>query len=524
MLFPLTLTILRNVRYFCCLREQVPERDVHRVVHSLLGSQTNLSDFVSSMAYNNQSGQSWSRGRRGNGVGTVRSRMHRGRQTQGRRGLAARAGGQRGDGQRNSVNVSFRGSEWESMRVWPQSIDFQAGFGDNFQYDSLEDQHQHSDGFRFHYSSAHRSVSRTLSEDEESGAGRDEALLECEDDSYLSGNQTMLAEDGHLGDHGYHESVFDGNYSGGTMGDEEDWDEPEGDCNDEQLTYDELPLGRIAGKRKYTEMCNIPTIPHRCAPRSRSMAPADMYVTEPGENGCSQPEDQSSATTGRDIFEANQHSIEWETEDSQHQAFMYSTNLSSSLGSQPCGAMPDSAETVCPLTAFECDDASGAIRDVCLAPVCHFELPPSRGEEVTVPATAASRSRASVFHTRAAHRDRAPEDTQGSQCASHQAAIASGDPLAVAEMHVIDSAMSSLSLHTQSRDSLASERDSSSAKPVQVMQGGRAVYKTKPEPILLEPQAPLDMPSPGSFSVWSQRNTLEKHSPAVKKNQCCIVM
>lgn len=513
----------------------VPERDVHRVVHSLLGSQTNLSDFVSSMAYN-QPGQSWSRSRRG--AGATRPRMQRGRQAQARRSQAPRAGGQRSGGQRNSVNVSFRGSEWESMRVWPQSIDFQAGFGDDFMYDSLED--NNSDGFRLHYSSgSHRRISRTGSEGEESATGRDESLsslFEGEDsgnhdfdDSYLSGNQTMLAGNGG-GDDGYFEHSFDGlNYSGTSLADEEDWDETELESYDmNRIRHNELPLGRITGKRKYAEMCNSPANPHRSAPRSRSMAP-DLPASArlPVE-----PEYQMRANAAvADVDECDTNDENNNINDSpMHWGSLSSPNVSASIGSPPGGASPDSAEACSPLVAAEFD-VRHARRGAHHTPVCHFELPPNRGEggDALVASggvsTSASTERANAMLPRTASNDWAEDEMQGAQggmqlaakaSGDPLAAKASGDPLAAAEIHGIDTEMASLSLQPQ----LVSQ-----PQLVDAAKAGRAVYKTHPEPLVeVVPDVPHDATSPGS--VWSQRNSCDSSDKpvTVKKNQCCVVM
>lgn len=500
---------------------QVPERDVHRVVHSLLGSQTNLSDFVSSMAYN-QTGQSWSRSRRGAG-GANRPRLQRGRQTQVRRSQAPRAGGQRGGGQRNSVNVSFRGSEWESMRVWPHSIDFQAGFGDDFLYDSLED--NNSDGFRLHYSpGSHHRISRTESEGEESATGRDESLSSLFegddsgnhdfDDSYLSGNQTMLAGNGSVD--GYFEHSFDGlNYSGTSLAVEEDWDETELESYDaNRIRHNELPLGHITGKRKYAEICNSPANPHRSAPRSRSMAP-DLAALNERWPLHIEPEHHmpTNAVADVDVCDANDEN-NCMNDPPMHAGSLVSPNISASMGSPPGGASPDSAEASSPLAVTE-SEMRHARRSAHHMPVCHFELPPNRGEDGC-----------GALVVSGVSNDLGVDEMQGVR-GVQLAAKASGDPLAAADMHGIDTDMASmhLGLQSQMRDNMAgSSQVVSHLQVIDAAKAGRAVYKTHPEPLVVEvvPDAPHDAASPGS--VWSHRNSCDSSDKPVKKNQCCVVM
>ena len=273
----------------------VPERDMHRVVHSLLGSQANLSEIVNSVA-GGSSGPPWRRARRGN-ADAARPWVHRGRLAQVRRGQGMRAEGQRNGWHRNSVDVSFRGPEWESMRLWPQSMDFHAGFapefptafGDDFLYDAEDG--IVAEGLGSEYSPPWR---RGALGDQNSmlssavrmhnGAGRADslaALFRCDesghhdfDDSYISANQTMLASAEDPGDSYYH-SAFDGlRYGTVSSADIPDCDGNDLDAYDASGPGDddELPMGRLTGKRKHEQMCNSPAgIPLRCAPRRSNM-------------------------------------------------------------------------------------------------------------------------------------------------------------------------------------------------------------------------------------------------------------
>ena len=258
----------------------VPERDMHRVVHSLLGSQANLSEIVNSVA-GGSSGPPWRRARRGN-ADAARPWVHRGRLAQVRRGQGMRAEGQRNGWHRNSVDVSFRGPEWESMRLWPQSMDFHAGFapefptsfGDDFLYDA-------EDGI---VAEGDQNSMLSSSVRMHNGAGRDDslaALFRCDesghhdfDDSYISANQTMLASAEDPGDSYYH-SAFDGlRYGTVSSADIPDCDGNDLDAYDASGPGDddELPMGRLTGKRKHEQMCNSPAgIPLRCAPRRSNM-------------------------------------------------------------------------------------------------------------------------------------------------------------------------------------------------------------------------------------------------------------
>jgi hypothetical protein len=502
----------------------VPERDVHRVVHSLLGSQSQLNEIVSSFAYN-QSRQHWTRDRRVQ-AGAVRARGQRGRQVPGRRVPAARVARAR---PRNSVNVSFEGSEWQSMRVWPQSIDFRASMGDDFLYESSVGNNG-SDGFRLHYSSsAQRVISPTQSEDEESAAGQDaflSSLFQCDDEgnheldeSYLSAEPTFLAEEDIsaveeqaedsqtdvLDSFDYHHRVIGSMISG-------DWHGTGAEHYDVQRMRrdDELPLRRMAGKRKYAEMSSGPAVPCRSAPRSRNMAPdmplpPNIRATGPDESGRPLRSMGSVLGSERDNF-----NVRDEADGGQSLPLLHSPNISIPLLSQ-LGASPDNAEASSPLACSRSSVVSPS-------PVCHFELAPNRRD---FGVAAASRGQGESMDAMSASRDLKDCEIQAHpQCGVQQATKASDDPLAAAEVIEMDSGMASLSL-----DSIAGARDAPSMR--QVMDSskcGHAVYKTHPEPLVAEAAAgvPFDADSPGS--VWSQRNSTESIAKPVKKNQCCSIM
>lgn len=572
---------------------------MRRVVHSLMGSQTNpLGDFVNSMACN-PSGQPWSRVRRGQG-GATRPRVQRGRQVR----RAARVSAQRsgGDNTRNSVNLSFRGSEWETMRVWPQSIDFQAGFGDELLYDALEE--TGADGFRLRYSSGANtrmsggtSAVTGLSDDDidASAAERDEAVsslleLECAgsgtydlDDSYLSANRTMPAQDSEMSDGlGYEHtpSAFEGlGYAGSSLADdEEDWGL---DCYDAHGVghSDEIPLGRIAGKRKYSEMCNSPATPHRCAPvrRCRSMAPNGARAAQPsrlsmprlaGSGGDAPAADNAERGGGAACGDAN-----WEETDASYS--LYSPNISISLGSQPGGASPDSAEAASPRPAAEHravrSDASGSQQQEATsrsvgAHFCHLELLPSgrQGDGDLVlgavdawppGAAAGARQRSDALPTGEtianAGRDSSERVEQVESAAGSvregEGATARGccDPLASADVHALDSRMAALSLPPHTSASVgtvppACAGGGSPRQAVDAAKSGSATYKTQPDPLgaslgVARPcaDAPQEA-SEGHLSPARMRSESAsgraladaKDLPAapVRKNQCCAVM
>ena len=510
----------------------VPERDVHRVVHSLLGSQSQLSEIVSSIAYN-QSRQHWARERRGQAV-AARVRGQRGRQAPGRRGPAARAGAQRGAARRNSVNVSFQGSEWQSMSVWPQSIDFRAGIGDDFLYDPSMLGDNSADGFRLHYSSgAQRVTSRTNSADDESAEGQDaflSSLFTCDDDgnhdlddSYLSAEQTMLAEDrspledegadsrsGSLDIFNYHHAI------GSVMNGE--WDGTGVDHYDMQRVRhdDELPLRRMAGKRKYAEMSNATAVPRRSAPRSRNMAP-DLPLPPGIRAPCTHEHGHSPGGAGRVAgIERDARSAIDDADGGESVASLCSPNISITLESQP-GACPDIAQAPSSLAALE-PAASCTFQEVSSAPVCHFEVAPNRRDFVAADSSGGEGEPAGGVQ---AGRDLIGNDMQSHPlCGVQQAARASGDPLAAAEVIEVDTGMASLSLHP-----VAGARDAPSPRHViDASKSGHAVYKTHPQPLHAGAAAdvPLDADSPGS--VWSQRNSTEPVDKPVKKNQCCSIM
>jgi hypothetical protein len=510
----------------------VPERDVHRVVHSLLGSQSQLNEIVSSITHN-QSRQHWTRDRRVQ-AGAVRARGQRGRQAPGRRVPAARVARAR---PRNSVNVSFEGSEWQSMRVWPQSIDFRASMGDDFLYDSSFGNNG-SEGFRLHYSSsAQRVISRTQSQDEESAAGQDaflSSLFQCDDDgnheldeSYLSAEPTFLAEEeisaveepaedtqtdvfdqtNVLDSFNYHHRVIRSMISG-------DWVGTGAEHYDVQRVRrdDELPLRRMAGKRKYAEMCSGSPVPRRSAPRSRNMAPGmplppGIRASGSDESGCPLRSMESVLGSERDNFNVRDDADGGESLPSLH-----SPNISITLSSSQPGAFPDTAEASSPLAGP---------RSCIISPstVCHFELATNRRD---LGVAAASRGgQGQSMDAMSAGRDLRDCEIQAHpQCGVQQAAKASGDPLAATEVIEMDSGMASLSL-----DSMAGARDVPSMRHViDASKCGHAVYKTHPEPLVAEATAgvPLDADSPGS--VWSQRNSTEPIAKPVNKNQCCSIM
>ena len=526
------------------MRNQVPERDVHRVVHSLLGSQSNLSDFVSSMAYN-QPGTTWNRGRRGQ-IGAGRMLAQRGRQTQVRRGHAARAAGHRSNRQRNSVDVSFQGSEWQSMRVWPQSIDFQAGVVDDFLFNSLED--TSADSFHLHYSSgARRAASRTISDDQESSAGRDDLLtsvFECNDngnyeldDSYLSADQTLLAEDGQSDGAMCNASMSDGisvssrrmahqGLTHGAGGDEGEFE----CCGLHRMSSDELPLGRMTGKRKYAEMCNGLYLTYRSAPRSRSMAPGTPPLPDEHEQvHCDS--DSFSAVQATPLVRAATRVSRGESNVTSPPPSLPSPNMSMSLGSPPGGAFPDSAESSSPLTTSEIVDGRAA-QEVhpASAPgcsVCHFELAPIRGAEIEAAGSSSASgvdSHVWINTGRAASRDVAMcSDGQGPRAI--EATRADCDPLAADDVQGMDSELASLSLHSHARTILTCAQDTSSPAPAtNATTVVRAVYKTNPEPLNVKPTPDLRPDTGSPCSVWSERNASVPLDTPVKKNQCCVVM
>lgn len=539
-----------------------------------MGSQTTrLGDFVNSMACN-QSGHSWSRVRRGQG-GAVRPRVQRGRQAR----RAARLGAQRGVDTRNSVNVSFRGSEWETMRVWPQSIDFQAGFGDELLYDAIEE--TGADGFRLRYSSGAQlsgGTSAPLSEDDASAAGRDQvlsSLLECDgdgnydlDESYLSANRTMLAPSSEAGDACLEpsasalESLV---YVGSSVADDEDWDL---DCYDaHSLGQNELPLGRIAGKRKYSEMCNSPSIPHRSAPRSRSMRSsvasngaraaqaarlAMPRLGEPTGDAAQENNAESASGEGNACAEGN---YEDRDASSSRHASLCSPNISISLGSQPGGASPDSAEAASPLLADEpaaSDVVCSQQQEAQSAHFCHLELLPSGGQgegegegegEALMGAVnawpcgvaAGGRRHSNVLSRESSAAIAGGEqlDDHVAQGSLHEAARANGDPLAAADVHAIDSQMASLSLPSLATASVGGicGGEGSPRQLIDAAKSGSATYKTHPEPLRAGAASGAEAPlEPGDHHCalnscnCGGTASVNEHSAPVRKNQCCAVM
>ena len=371
----------------------VPERDMHRVVHSLLGSQANLSEIVNSVA-GGSPGPPWRRARRGN-ADAARPWVHRGRLAQVRRGQGMRAEGQRNGWHRNSVDVSFRGPEWESMRLWPQSMDFHAGFepefptafGDDFLYDAEDG--IVAEGLGSEYSPPWR---RGALGDQNSmlssavrmhnGAGRDDslaALFRCDesghhdyDDSYISANQTMLASAEDPGD-AYYDSAFDGlRYGTVSSGDIPDCDGNDLDAYDASGpgNDDELPMGRLTGKRKHEQMCNSPAgIPLRGAPRRNNMVTvrgadtAREHLHAPMQPGstyaheCGLDNVMTAAATG-------------DNHPSEPDSMSPSTDLIQ-LEATPVTAQPLGASTSLPL------------------PVCHVEMPAARCQDLAAGAVAA---------------------------------------------------------------------------------------------------------------------------------------
>jgi len=437
------------------------------------------------------------------------------------------------------------------MRVWPQSIDFRAGFGDELLYDALEE--SGAEGFRLRYSSgAHRGTSATLSDDDSAGLS---SLLECDDhgdqdidDSYLSADRTMLAQDSQSSD-AYMDSGFEGvAYAGSSMQalDAEDW---ELDCYDGHgMCRNELPLGRIAGKRKYAEMCNSPAMPLRSAPRSRSMAPSGVAALRPplpgeppiparvvgiavesGANNCGEGDE--------DVDQGGDRDASWA---------VYSPNISISLGSQPGGASPDSAEAVSPLLAE--DPMPVGTIGVQREDFCRSEVRPSAQhcEDMSCDASVAGPSAGSRQRSRhgceaegslaaaSSARDHS-ELGQSTHCSMHEAAKASGDPLAAADVHAVDSHMASLSLRPQdlpvvgetSIACLGETAMTSTTQVVDAAKSGCAVYKTHPEPLRLESGARgsetrNECSDSGAMVHRNKGGALDKL--AVPKNQCCVVM
>ena len=458
------------------------------------------------------------------------------------------------------------------MRVWPQSIDFQAGFGDELLYDAIEE--TGADGFRLRYSSGAQlsgGASAPLSDDDASAAGRDPALsslLECDgdgnydlDESYLSANRTMLAQGSEAGDAYLEpsasalESLV---YAGSSMADDEDWDL---DCYDAHgLGQNELPLGRIAGKRKYSEMCNSPSTPHRSAPRSRSsVAPNGVRAAqaarltmprlgEPTGDAAQQDNAESGSGEGNACGEGN---YEDRDASSSHHASLCSPNISISLGSQPGGASPDSAEAASPLLAAEptaSDVVCSQQQEARSAHFCHLELLPNgrqgegEGEALmgavnawTCGVAAGSRRHSNVLprESSAAIAGSEQVDYHVVQDSLHEAARASGDPLAAADVHAIDSQMASLSLPSRATASVGG-MCAGGGSPRQVMdaaKSGSATYKTHPEPLRAGAASGAEAPhEPGdhrcALNSCSGGDTASVNEPPapVRKNQCCAVM
>jgi hypothetical protein len=402
--------------------------------------------------------------------------------------------------------------------------------GDDFLYDSPVGNNG-SDGFRLHYSSsAQRVISRTQSEDEESATGQDaflSSLFQCDDDgnheldeSYLSAEPTFLAEEeisaveehaedtqtDVLDSFNYHHRVIRSMISG-------DWDGTDAEHYDMQRVCrdDELPLRRMAGKRKYAEMCSGSAVPRRSAPRSRNMAP-DMPLP-PGIRASGSDESDRPLRSMESVLgsERDNFNVRDDADGGESLPSLQSPNISITLSSQP-GAFPDTAEASSPLAGS---------RSCIISPstVCHFELATNRRD---LGVAAASRGgQGQSMDAMSAGRDLKDGEIQAHpQCGGQQAAKASGDPLAAAEVIEMDSGLASLSL-----DSMAGARDVPSMRQVMdASKCGHAVYKTQPEPLVAEAAAgvPLDADSQGS--VWSQRNSTEPIAKPVKKNQCCSIM
>jgi hypothetical protein len=415
--------------------------------------------------------------------------------------------------------------------MWPQSIDFrQAGFGDHLEFDSVDDTSS-SGALRLHYSSsAHRRIASTHSDGSDSaGGGALSSQLECDDsedhvidNSYLSANQTLLANDAMSGDT-YLEPHLDMiNYSGGSMIDEEDWDE-----NEHQIDYysalrmghNELPLGRMTGKRKYAEMGSNPVNPNRSGPRSRNM-PLDISpalcleapsVSEYSRRVvCNTAEGQDDEC---DVYEEHGETSEGATNSASNSASLFSPSHSNLLDSPPEGACPDINPFSAPLSMR-------------MTPVCQYELPPGNAMQQAASRQASTRS-LSTPHTHL-----------------------SLDPLAADEVEGMSCNMGSLSLMPQPADKGAAIKESSQAHVVDVSSASRAVYKTHPPllgevlPAVLQQggsspgtalssgSSPGTALSPGASSagsVLSHRNSTDRNSTdayhkPVKKNQCCVVM
>jgi hypothetical protein len=503
-----------------------------------MGSQTSLNEFVSSMAYGD-GGQFWNTARRGQG-GAARPCVPRRRQLQGRRGHAARRSVQRTAGQHSSVNLSFRGYEWESMHMWPNSIDYHAGLGDDFLYDPMGE--PSLDGFRMNYPpSMHHGALRPLSSSDEVDVpvgGRcdftpamphlDESSFNDDpNDSYLSANRTLIADDGDpddpgdpCDDRGIHHLTF-----GSCLAADEGLNDAELHWYDDglQAVDNDPQLGHLVGKRKYEEMCSSPVIPHRSAPRCRSVNAAMLVPirSEPAAAGSGELESPAEELRAAAIDEAERD--RFSMHDREH------ANPAARLlsGSVSTGAQH---RTACPGYALGpgASSSSSDVRATIPPYAGRVRLPEAHQAPQDNSGESWSRPSSCGFNGRSAP---AQCDTQ----AGREHLCAQGDPLAAAEVHGIDSQLSSLSLQLQDSPADASSRNELVESPVALADAPasrghtHAVYKTHPEPLALKAEAGASGPvceaaSATDGGVRTQRNASDPAATPVKTNQCCAVM